>query len=72
MTNVFTQQAPTQPVEYTVSYPAAGINSRVIGYTPEQIRAQLASQYAELANATPVVTNGVLTFRLAVGTKNVG
>lgn len=59
---------------YTVSYPSADLNTVVEGYTPEQIRAELAGTYKELEKATVNVTvNGsekVVTFALPSGQKN--
>lgn len=55
---------------YTVQYAAGNINTTVEGYSPEQIRAELATQYAELRNATINVNNGVVTFSLPSGQKN--
>lgn len=56
---------------YTVVYPSADINREVVGYTPNEIKSQLAEVYQELANASVNVsaTNEV-TFTLPSGQKN--
>lgn len=63
---------------YVVKYPSAGIDQEISGHTPDQIKAELAGAYQELANAEVVVTPGasaggpaVITFRIPSGSKNV-
>lgn len=55
---------------YTVQYQPAGLNNSVSGYTPQQIKDELAQQYQELRNATININNGVITFSLPSGQKN--
>ena len=55
---------------YVVQYPAASINETIEGYTPAQIKEQLAGVYRELANATVQVSGNVVTFALPSGQKN--
>lgn len=55
---------------YTVQYPPAGLNNSISGYSPQQIKDELAQQYRELANATIQINNGVITFALPSGQKN--
>jgi hypothetical protein len=55
---------------YTVIYPAGGINAPVTGYSPQEIKDQLAQTYSELRNAEVVVDGTTVTFRLPTGTKN--
>lgn len=60
---------------YTVSYPTANFNETIEGFTPEQIRAELATLYKELENATVSVAAGngdekVVTFTVPSGQKN--
>lgn len=62
---------------YLVKYPSADINQVITGLSPDAIKAELATTYQELANATIVITPAtdggaaVLTFRIPSGSKNV-
>lgn len=58
------------PGSYTVQYPAGNINERIDGYSPNQIKEQLATVFKELATATVNVNGGVITFTLPSGQKN--
>lgn len=55
---------------YRVQYPSAGIDSQVENLTPNQIKAELATHYRELANATVSVNGNVVTFAVPSGQKN--
>ncbi len=55
---------------YTVKYTQANIDQTISGYTPNQIKEQLATVYKELEKATVNVNNGVITFTLPSGQKN--
>lgn len=55
---------------YTVSYPAANLNTTIEGFTPNQIKTQLSAVYRELANATININGSTITFSLPSGQKN--
>ena len=55
---------------YRVQYPQAGLDLSIAGYSPNQIKSELASQYRELATATVQVAGNVVTFALPSGQKN--
>ena len=59
---------------YRVKYPSGNIDTTIEGYSPTQIKAELAGLYKELENATLKITNvgGVNTveFVLPSGQKN--
>lgn len=56
---------------YRVVYAPANIDTTVEGFTPLQIKAQLAGAYKELENATVKIEGNVVTFVLPSGQKNV-
>lgn len=55
---------------YVVRYPAANLDSQVEGLTPNQIKAELATHYRELANANINLSGNVITFTIPSGQKN--
>lgn len=55
---------------YRVKYPQGSVDTTIEGYSPVQIREQLASVFKELERATVEVNNGVVTFALPSGQKN--
>lgn len=56
--------------DYRVVYPAAQLDTTISGFTPNQIKEQLATVYKELAGATVQVNNGTISFALPSGQKN--
>lgn len=58
------------PATYRVVYPTGNIDQTIEGFSPNQIKEQLATVFKELANATVQVTGNQVTFSLPSGQKN--
>lgn len=58
------------PATYRVVYPTGNIDQTIEGYSPNQIKEQLATVFKELANATVSVTGNQVSFSLPSGQKN--
>ena len=55
---------------YRVKYPTGSLDVTVEGYSPAQIKEQLATQFKELATATVNVNGTEVTFTVPSGQKN--
>lgn len=55
---------------YVVRYPSANLDTTIEGFTPNQIKTELAGVHRELANATVNIDGNVITFSLPSGQKN--
>lgn len=58
------------PGTYAVKYPTGSLDITVEGYSPVQIKEQLATRFKELEKATVHVNGNVVTFSVPSGQKN--
>lgn len=58
------------PGTYRVKYPTGSLDVTVEGFSPNQIKEQLSTQFRELANAVVQVNGNEVTFTVPSGQKN--